>query len=193
MSTPSTHKPLDAAASDPKALRWMTGFPPAPDVAITFADGTFREFPQSRWAYSNYRQFLPTKTVWRGRGPVSELKRDEQPLGILAYTTMDGRRITFDQALAETYADGIAILHRGRLVFERYFGALEPHKPHIAMSVTKSFTGTLAAALVAEGRIDPKARVPEYVPELAQSGFGDATVGEVMDMTTAIDYAEIYT
>jgi ABC-type hemin transport system ATPase subunit len=35
---------------------------------------------------------------------------------------MDGRPITFDQALAETYADGIVMLHRGRIVFERYFG-----------------------------------------------------------------------
>jgi CubicO group peptidase (beta-lactamase class C family) len=33
----------------------------------------------------------------------------------------------------------------------RYFGALKPQKPHIAMSVTKSFTGVLAGMLVAEG------------------------------------------
>jgi hypothetical protein len=45
---------------------------------------------------------------------------------------MDGRPITFGRALEETYADGIAVLHRGRIVFERYFGALEPHKQHIA-------------------------------------------------------------
>ena len=47
--------------------------------------------------------------------------------------------------LEETYADGIAVLHRGRLIYERYFGALKPHKPHIGMSVTKSFTGELVA------------------------------------------------
>jgi CubicO group peptidase (beta-lactamase class C family) len=34
----------------------------------------------------------------------------------------------------------------------RYFGALKPHKPHIGMSVTKSFTGVLA------GMLAPKAR-----------------------------------
>jgi hypothetical protein len=193
MPNDAAQKPLDAAASDPTALGWMKGFPPAPEAAITFADGSFREFPKSRWAYSHYRQFLPTKAVWRGRGPALTLPRDEQPLGDLPVTLADGRRIAFDAALAETYADGIAVLHRGRLVLERYFGVLEAHKPHIAMSVTKSFTGTLAAALVAEGRIDPKARVPAYVPELAASGFGDATIAEVMDMTTGIDYAEVYT
>ena len=54
---------------------------------------------------------------------------------------------------------GLAVLHRGRLIYERYFGALKPHKPHIGMSVTKSFTGVLAGILVAEGRIDPQALV----------------------------------
>ncbi len=57
--------------------------------------------------------------------------------------------MTFAQMLQETYTDGIAVLHKGKLIYERYFGALKPHKPHIAMSVTKSFTGTLAGILVA--------------------------------------------
>jgi hypothetical protein len=47
-----------------------------------------------------------------------------------------GGPMTFERMLEETYADGIAVLHRGKLIYERYFGALKPHKPHIAMSVT---------------------------------------------------------
>src|SRR5262249_60766971 len=113
------------------------------------ADGSFRQFPQLRWAWSNIRQLVPTVGVWRGPDPASVLPRAERDLDRLEFTTLDGRPITFKQALAETYADGIAVLHRGRIVFERYFGALEPHKQHIAMSVTKSFTGVLAGMLVA--------------------------------------------
>ena len=183
-----TTTPPNAAESDPKSLAWMTGFPPAMDKAVTFADGSFRQFPQLRWAWSNIRQLAPTISVWRGAGPASVLPRAEQDLGKIKATTMDGRAITFDEALSLTYADGIVVLHRGRLVFERYFGALLPHKQHIAMSVTKSFTGTLAGMLVAEGKIDPAAPVTRYVPELAKSGFSDATVAEVMDMTTGIKY-----
>ncbi|MGY4352685.1 hypothetical protein ACVWXM_009178 [Bradyrhizobium sp. GM7.3] len=101
--------------------------------------------------------------------------------------------MTFAKMLEETYTDGIAVLHRGKLIYERYFGALKPHKPHIAMSVTKSFTGLLAGILVAEGKIDPQAPVTDYVPELKASAFGDARVHEVMDMTTGLEYTEIYT
>ena len=183
----------NAAESDPTELGWMTGFPPPSEKAIRYADGSFRKFPQLRWAFSNFRQLMPTINVWRGTGQASPLPRDEQNLGAVKLTTMDGRAITFDQALAETYADGIVVLHRGSIVFERYFGALKPHKQHIAMSVTKSFTGVLAGMLVAEGKLDPKAPVTTYVPELAKSGFGDATVRQVMDMTTGLKYTEVYT
>jgi len=121
------------------------------------------------------------------------LPREEHDIGASASVTMDGRPMTFSRMLEETYADGIAVLHRGKLIYERYFGALKPHKPHIAMSVTKSFTGTLAGILVAEGRIDPQAPVTDYVPELKDSAFGDARVNEAMDMTTGLEYTEVYT
>lgn len=182
-----------AAETDPETVGWMKGFPPPADRLITFEDGSFRSFPQLRWAWSNLRQLVPTVNVWRGDGPGSDLPRAERDIGASASTTMDGRPMTFERMLAETYTDGIAVLHRGKLIYERYFGALKPHKPHIGMSVTKSFTGTLAGILVAEGKIDPNAPVIEYVPELKASAFGDASVTEVMDMTTGLKYTEIYT
>src|SRR5215510_163512 len=193
MPSPTPAALPSSTDSDPRALGWMRGFPPPPDKAVMFADGSFREFPQSRWAWSNIRQLVPTVGVWRGPGPATVLPRAERDLGGVKLTTMDGRPITFDQALAETYADGLAVLYRGRLVFERYFGALAPHKQHIAMSVTKSFTGVLAGMLIAEGKLDPAAPVSAYVPELRSSAFGDATVEQVMDMTTGLKYTEVYT
>ena len=46
----------------------------------------------------------------------------------------------------------LSILHRGAIVYERYFGVMKPHTPHIAFSVTKSFVATIAQTLVARGR-----------------------------------------
>ncbi|MET0676636.1 MAG: serine hydrolase [Bradyrhizobium sp.] len=181
------------AETDPEALGFMQGFPPQPDKLVTFHDGSFRNFPELRWSWSNVRRLVPTANVWRGAGPASVLPRAEQDIGGSVSVTMDGRPMTFAKMLEETYADGIAVLHRGRLIYERYFGALQPHQPHIGMSVTKSFTGTLAGILVAEGRIDPQAPITDYVPELKASAFGDARVHEAMDMTTGLAYTEVYT
>jgi CubicO group peptidase (beta-lactamase class C family) len=101
--------------------------------------------------------------------------------------------MTWRESLSANYTDGILILHRGRIVYEKYFGCLDEKGQHAAMSMTKSLTGLLAEILVAEGRLDDTARVSSIVPELSGSAFGSATVRQVMDMTTALDYSEDYT
>ena len=53
--------------------------------------------------------------------------------------------MTWAESLAANYTDGILILHRGRVVYERYFGALAADRQHLAFSVTKSFVATVAA------------------------------------------------
>ena len=166
VATASNQPPATAAEPIRKPSAGCRAFPPPPDKTITFHNGSFRSFPELRWAWSNIRQLVPTVNVWRGAGPASVLPRADHDIGGSASVTMDGRPMTFAGMLDETYADGIAVLHRGKLIYERYFGALKPHKPHISMSVTKSFTGTLAGILIAEGKIDPQAPITDYVPEL---------------------------
>jgi len=78
------------------------------------------------------------------------------------------------------------------VVYEHYSGCLDEAGKHAAMSMTKSMTGLLAEMLVVEGQLDDTARVSALVPELADSAFGSATVRQVMDMTTALDYSEDY-
>src|ERR1700755_429854 len=98
--------------TDPEALGWMQGFPPPPDKLITFHNGSFRSFPELRWAWSNIRQLVPTVNVWRGAGPASVFSRADHDIGASRSITMDGRPMTFERMLEETYADGIAVLHR---------------------------------------------------------------------------------
>ena len=184
----------DARATDPIALQWMVGNPPPPDKILRYEDGSFYAFPQRRWSLSHWREFVPTINVERGGTPTRSLARAERSdLDAVTFMPIGGTQpMTWADSLVANYTDGIVILHRGRIVYERYFGALSAERPHIAFSVTKSFFGTLAAMLIAEGKLDPHAPVARYIPELAASGFGDATVQQVLDMTTAIDFTENY-
>lgn len=191
--TAQTPPRLDAAASDPVALGWMQGSPPPPDKLITADDGIF-SFPKTRWSFANRRQFGPTVAVARGSAPIDPLPRAERDdLDDVSFTPIGSSApMTWQESLGANYTDAIVVLHRGRIVYERYFGVTRPETQHIAFSVTKSFVGTIAAALVAEGKLDAAAPVARYVPELATSGFGDATVRQVMDMTTGLAYDETY-
>ncbi len=183
-----------AADTDPVELGWMVGFPPPSDRQIRFDDGSHFRFPQWRWSFSHWRELMPSAGISRGTGPVSLLPRAERTdLDAVTFTPLGGATpLTWADSLAANYTDGIVVLHRGRIVYERYFGALAADRSHIAFSVTKSFIGTLAAMLVAEGKLDAAAPVSRYLPELAASGFGNATVDQVLDMTTALDFSENY-
>jgi hypothetical protein len=184
----------DAQASDPRTLGWMEGSPPPADRVIRFSDGSLYRFPQLRWTFSNFRQLVPTSSVSHGRGPVSVLPRAERADidGVTFRPIGRDEAMTWEQSLGATYTDGIVVLQRGRIVFERYFGVLRPDGQHIVMSVTKSFFGTIGAALVAEGVIDDRAPVVQYVPELKDTAFGDATIRQLLDMTTGLQYSENY-
>ncbi|WP_010489421.1 serine hydrolase domain-containing protein [Pseudomonas sp. S9] len=184
--------PLDAKASTPQQLGLMQGIPPAAEKVVNFSN--FLQFPFTRWSFSHIREVVPTVQVSRGRGAISALPRAERDdIDSLTFTPIGSDKpMTWEQSLAANYTDGIVVLHRGKRVYERYFGALKPEGQHIAFSVTKSFIGTLAAMLVADGTLDENAQVSRYVPELKDSAFGNATVRQVMDMTTSIDYSEDY-
>ncbi len=186
---------LDAHTSDPVLMGWQQGLPPAPGKTIHWADAGHMRFPTHRYAFSNMRQFLPTARVARGGGPVWALPvalRDD--LDAVQFQALDdGRPLTWEQSLAENFTDAILIIHRGTIVYERYFGVTRPDSTHIAFSITKSYVGTLAEMLIAAGQLDPSVPVAELIPELSGTGFGDATLRQVLDMTTALDFSEEYT
>lgn len=185
---------LDGRTSDPRQFEWMRGSPPPVDRQITFESGRSHDFPQIRWSLSHMRELAPTVNVWRGRGGPSLLEHCDRAADInaLTFADMNGHTRCFEEALYDTYADGIMVLHRGRIVYERYFGALEPHLPHACFSVTKSYAGTLTAAFVHEGVLDDTKPVLHYLPELRGSAWEDATLRQVMDMQTGLAYAEDY-
>ena len=194
-SVQAQQAPASPGDSDPVRMGWMQGSPPPPDKRIEFRDGGFYQFPKTRWSFAHYRELMPTARVARGSGPVSRLPVALRgDLGAVRFTPLGRTRtMTWEQAYEAVYGDAVLILHKGRIVYERYDGVMAADQPHIAFSVTKSYFGTLAEILIAEGKIDETALVTRYIPELKDSGFGDATVRQVLDMTTGLSYSEDYT
>ena len=188
------NKPLSAQASDPTTMGWMQGFPPAADKTIRFTEPDYFAFPKLRWTACHFRELMPTTAVNNGTSGARALPTAlDASLDAVRFTPLGSQQtMTWGQAFDANYTDGVLVLHHGRVVYERYAGCLKPDTLHGAMSVTKSLTGLLAATLVAEGKLNEDARVDSIVPDLAGSAFADATVRQVMDMTTALDYSEDY-
>jgi CubicO group peptidase (beta-lactamase class C family) len=174
----------------------MQGSPPPQERRVRFQDDRYLGFPQIRWSLSHLRELLPTVAVWRGTSAPSDLGTAAAATGAtidaLTFDDLDGRRRTWRESLADTYTDGILVLHRGVGVYERYFGALEPHRPHACFSITKSYAATLAATLLHEGVLDEDSTVVRYLPEMAGTAYEDATLRQVLDMQVGVDYSEDY-
>ena len=185
---------LNTEKSDPNTLKWMQGFPPEKGKIISASDGSFFTFPALRYSVCHMRQFLPTIEVQAAHKNRYnfDLKIDNN-IDAIEFTPLNSNTpMTWEASLAKNYTDGMLILHKGVIVYEKYFGELKSNGIHAAMSVSKTFTGTLGALLVAEGVLDENKTAKEYIPELGSSAFGDATIRQILDMTTALQYSEDY-
>ena len=185
---------LSAQASDAQALGWMQGFPPPANKTIRFTDPDYFAFPKLRWTVCHFRELMPTVGVANGsKGARDMAAQTDATLDAVTFTPLGAKaKMTWKEAFDANDTDGVIVMHHGRIVYERYSGCLGPDTLHGAMSVTKSLTGLLAETLVAEGTLNDAAKVGDLVPELKSSAFGDATLRQVMNMTTALDYSEDY-
>lgn len=169
-------------------LGLMQGFPPAADAIVTHENQLLG--PYNRWSFQNELALNHTVAVWRGNGQAAALEENPLDLSGITYQNRAGTVFTFDDMIEMSFTDGIAVLHRGKIIYERYLNGMQPHSLHAWASGSKSVTGTLAAAMAHEGLLNLDQPVHTILPELRDSGFGDATLRQVMDMTTAVRFNE---
>ena len=127
--------------------------------------------PRNRWTYQHVGEVLPTVVVSRGA------------------TTRDLPGGSPLELPEPPWLDGLAVLHRGELVLERYANGMEPATRHLSQSLAKSVVGLLVARL----GLDPETPVTALVPEVGGSGYRGATLRHLLDMTAATDFVEDYT
>ena len=92
-----------------------------------------------------------------------------------------------------TFTNALLVLRDGRIVFEDYRNRMMPETRHIGFSMTKTITAMLVGQALERGEIasldDP---VSKYVPELAEGGYGKATIRNVLEMRSGADIDERY-
>ena len=172
------------------ALDLMRRFPSGTGEQVTIAN--MQEGPFNRWAFRNMRRLLPSANVWRGDGEVAELPVSPVHLDDIEFESAGNGTVTVKDSLDRGYTDGFVVLHEGAIVAERYAAGVEPHEPHLLMSVTKSFTGSLTGIAVETGLLSPDDLVTDIVPEVAGSAYDGARVRNVLDMSVSMDYDEDY-
>lgn len=147
----------------------------------------WRQHPFNVWGFPNVDRLIATQPIEAG-SDVMPLPRGNR----LDLSAVQVGETTAANVLQEGHTDGFMILHDGAVVAEQYGPLNGPAMRHIIFSVSKSVTGTLAGVLVERGELDPDALVTRYVPEVAGSAYGDATVRNLLDMTVSLRFIEDY-
>lgn len=165
---------------------------PAPPTYVTHSNWMRPDLMQR--SFQRVEQIVPTSTIDRGAGPVSELPVVPADLTGFEFADHLGRTRTLDGFVEDEHVDALMLWHDGAVRQEVFRNGQTRRSRHIVFSVTKSFTGLLAELLIDEGALDDRRLVSEYVPELDTHGgaYADATLRNVMDMEVGIDFTEIY-
>ena len=173
---------------------WMEGFPPPAERIIQNSDNDFFSAPKLAWSVCHLRELFPTKAMPRGLGAPVLLDYELNPnIDAIEFQRGDtGATMTWAEAFIANHTDGVVVMHKGKVVYEKYAGCLTESGKHAAMSMTKSLTGLIAETLIAEGVLDDSAIVGELIPELKDSAFGNATLRQLLNMTTGLKYSEDY-
>ncbi len=133
--------------------------------------------------FSNMDQAFLTKTVSRGDGPISTLPID-------ATITLPDAAADY---IADRYVTSLLVMKHGAIVYEDYLQGTGPDDLRISWSVAKSYLSSLFGVLVAEGVIDSIDQpVTDYAPSLAGGAYADATIKDVLQMSSGIVFDEDY-
>ncbi len=126
--------------------------------------------------------FLSTP-VSRGNGPTAELPyADDADMPSAVMPWIDARSVT-----------ALVVLKHGEIVHESYYKGTSPDDLRISWSVAKSYLSALFGILLEEGAIasidDP---VIKYAPALSGGAYENATIRNVLNMSSGVTFDEDY-
>jgi CubicO group peptidase (beta-lactamase class C family) len=140
--------------------------------------------------FHNMDQIFTTRTVGRA-GPVWKLPRADRELDFTY--EYKGQQYTPEDFLERTYTNALLVMKDGRIVYENYRNNTNDATRFIVWSATKSLVGLMVGVAVNDGFIksvdDP---ITRYLPELKGGGYDGATVKNILQMRSGVDYEERY-
>ena len=177
----------------------MEGFPPPRDKRVSIANW-FATTDTIRWTHLNSERVFQSAVIEKQDAPTWVLPRkmiDPERLAqatVLWGNTRDealssNSRVTVAEWLDRSETDAFLILHDGHIIAEQYFGKATPSTRHHLWSASRSYLATVVAAFL-DGPLGRNSQVVDYVAELQETGFRGATLQQLLDQTTSLDYSE---
>jgi CubicO group peptidase (beta-lactamase class C family) len=142
----------------------------------------------SMFHFLNLNVWLPTAQIAR-TGNVVPLRVEPDPR--FGATRIKGAGPTLNDYLVSpaSRAQGMVVVHRGRVVLEQYPGMRDTDS-HVWMSTAKTTASLVVRLLAEQGRIDVKQPIDTYMQALKGTAWEGTRVQDVLDMASGMDVVE---
>ncbi len=105
----------------------------------------------------------------------------------------EGSSCRLDEFLEKSAANALLVIKNGRIVHETYRNGSNETTRFISFSMAKSYVSTLIGLALFEGKIKSiDERVVDYLPEMQDSGYADASIRDLLRMRSGVDWLEVY-
>lgn len=148
--------------------------------------------PQNTEIFSNLEYYLPTVLIEKGTTETKVLPKNiSNTLGQKILTSIFFKEETsLNQICEEKQIDGVIVLHKGNIVYEKY-PDMDPSDRHLLASVSKTFIATIIANLADENVLEEQDTIGKFLPEFKDKPFANVTIESLLRMASGIDCKEL--
>jgi CubicO group peptidase (beta-lactamase class C family) len=155
--------------------------------------------PYSYWSqpynfyYFHHMDKIPNQRLDWVRKPIQTYRLQEPAAPFSLTYTANDQTYSLEDYLQQGDALGFIVLKDNQIVYEKYLHDSKPEDRFLSMSISKSVVSVLIGVALEEGKIhsvdDP---VIQYLPYLKDSAYKDATLKNLLQMASGIEFNEDY-
>lgn len=140
--------------------------------------------------FSHMDEVLFTQTLPASAPP---FEWGSSPAPLPETVTIGGEKRNLSEWLEESATTSLLVIKGDDIVFEQYYLGTKPEDRRISWSVAKSFMSALIGTGLERGEIKSlEDKVIDYAPMLADSAYKDATIRDVLHMSSGVNFNEDY-
>ncbi len=160
-------------------------------VSFTVPESIIGRGPHITEIFSHMENYIPTVLIEKGNTKTRKLPENiSKTIGQEVLTSAFFEKETsLDQICDEKQVNGVIVLHKGQVVYERY-PEMEPSDKHFLGSVSKTFLGTVIAHLADEGKLTEQDPIGKYIIEFKGKPLENVTIENLLRMTSGINCRE---
>ncbi|QFU75402.1 class C beta-lactamase-related serine hydrolase [Halioglobus maricola] len=136
--------------------------------------------------------YYKTHLIQRSSKPEAFPRNVQQ--GVIPETFVNhGETLSTAEFLKEAKPTGLLIIKDGQVIHEQYWQGLVESDRQFAFSVAKSMTSVLVGMAIGDGLIDDvNDPVVKYLPHFKGTAWDKATIANVLEMSSGVDFDEDY-